>query len=83
MAPERYPYPGQVMLIHEPPSGPQPWTPNLRVWRWVAVALPVGYGSTAADGVIGFLLILIAFAAVCRALSEALPYGTGLREHRQ
>jgi hypothetical protein len=72
-----------TMLIHEREDGPRPWQPDWRVWRWVVVAVVVGYAATRATGGIGVLLILVAFAAACKALDEALPYRGGLREHRQ
>jgi hypothetical protein len=72
-----------TMLIHEEAPRPWPWQPNWRIWRWVAVALVVGYAATHATGGVATLLILVAFYAACKAVSEALPYGGGLREHRQ
>jgi hypothetical protein len=72
-----------TMLIHEEEPRPRPWQPNWRIWRWVAVALVVGYGATNAAGGVATLLILISFFAACKAVAEALPYGGGLREHRQ
>jgi hypothetical protein len=72
-----------TMLIHEEAPGPRPWRPNWRVWRWVTIAVVVGYAATHAGGGVGTLLILVAFYAACKAVSEAIPYGGGLREHRQ
>jgi hypothetical protein len=72
-----------TMLIHEGEPGPRPWRPNWRVWRWVIVAAVVGYASSAATGGVGLLLLFVAFYAGCKALAEAIPYGEGLREHRQ
>jgi hypothetical protein len=72
-----------TMLIHEREDGLRPWQPDWRVWRWVAVAVLVGYAATRTTGGIGVLLILVAFCAACKALDQALPYGGGLREHRQ
>jgi hypothetical protein len=72
-----------TMLIHEPEDGPRPWQPDWRVWRWVALAVVVGYAATRATGGIGVLLILVAFYAACKALAQALPYAGGLHEHRQ
>ena len=72
-----------TMLIHEEEPGPRPWQPNWRIWRWAAVALIVGYAATNATGAVATLLILVAFAAACKAVAEAVPYGGGLREHRQ
>jgi hypothetical protein len=72
-----------TMLIHEEERRPRPWEPNWRIWRWLIVAVVVGYAATSAGGGIGVLLIFGAFFAACKALAEAIPYGDGLREHRQ
>jgi hypothetical protein len=72
-----------TMLIHEEEPRPQPWQPNWRVWGWVAVALLVGFAALSAKGGIGVLLVFLAFFAACKAAAEAVPYGGGLREHRQ
>ena len=61
----------------------QPWEPNWRVWRWIAAALVVAYAATQADGAAELLLVLGVFALACRAATEALPSGDGLREYRQ
>ncbi len=60
-----------------------PWSPNWRVWRWVAMAVLAGIAGLVAGGAAGTLLVIIAFAAGCRVLDEALPYREGLREWRQ
>lgn len=39
--------------------------------------------SATSDGAVGLIAVIGAFAAACRALDRALPYGQGLREHRQ
>jgi hypothetical protein len=72
-----------TMLVHERPAGPRPWQPNWRIWRWVAVAAIVGYAASRATGGVGVLLIMVTFYAACKAVAEAIPYGNGLREHRQ
>jgi hypothetical protein len=76
-----------TMLIHEGDAGgeqtPRPWQPNWRVWRWVIAAAVFGYAATATTGAVGVLLVFTAFFAACKALAEAIPYGYGLREHRQ
>jgi len=59
------------------------WEPNWRVWRWVLVAVAVGYASAHTQGAVSALLTLTAFVCVCQAGAEALPNGDGLREHRQ
>ena len=80
------------MFVHseepDPPSEPgdgrpRPWEPNWRVWRWVAAAVVITYAATHAHGAVQALLVLVVFALCCRALTEALPYGDGMREWRQ
>ena len=76
------------MLIHdddpgqEPPGG-APWEPNWRVWRWLGAAAVVAFAAASATGAVSTLLFLTAFGLCCRSLSEAIPYGDGLREWRQ
>jgi hypothetical protein len=60
-----------------------PWEPNWRVWRWVAAAVVVAYAATQAQGVAELVLVVGVFALACRAATEALPSGDGLREWRQ
>jgi hypothetical protein len=60
-----------------------PWEPNWRVWRWIAAAVVVAYAATRADGVAEWLLVLGVLTLACRAATEALPSGDGLREYRQ
>jgi hypothetical protein len=60
-----------------------PWEPNWRVWRWVVAAVPLAYAASRTEGALGLLLVLIVFALACRAATEALPSGDGLREWRQ
>jgi hypothetical protein len=64
-------------------DGRAPWEPNWRVWRWVAAAALLAYGSAQTTGAIAALLMIVAFAFVCQAAAEALPNGDGLREHHQ
>ena len=76
------------MLVHtreprEEPSGPRPWAPNWHMWAWLAGAAVAGYAATVTEGALGAGLAMMAFAAVCRALTVALPYGAGLAEWRQ
>jgi hypothetical protein len=71
---------------HDPDPGEDRrpvWEPNWRVWRWVAAAVVLGYGSAHTSGALSALLMLLVFAFVCQAAAEALPNGDGLREHRQ
>ena len=59
------------------------WEPNWRIWRWVAAAVVLGYGSAHTRGALAAGLVIAVFACVCQAAAEALPNGDGLREHRQ
>jgi hypothetical protein len=75
------------MLIDDrsPPDEPAlpPWSPNWRLWRWVAGAILTGVVGVVAGGAVGTVLVIVAFAAGCRAIDEALPYRQGLREWHQ
>jgi hypothetical protein len=76
------------MLIHDCPPPPRdderaPIEPNWLLWRWVAVAAVIGFAAVHATGVVGYLLLCTAFAAACKAATEAVDYGGGLREWRQ
>ena len=53
------------------------------MWRPAGAALAAGLAAAQVEGVAGLVLILLAFGLACRALDAALPYGRGLREHRQ
>jgi hypothetical protein len=74
-----------LAYVHSEPQGEprQPWAPNLRVWRWIAAALVVAYAASRADGAVELVLVLAVFALACRAATEALPSGDGLRDYRQ
>ena len=61
----------------------KPWEPNWRVWAWVALTVAAWVGAQATGGLLAYMLICAALAFACRALSTALPYSMGLREHRQ
>lgn len=79
------------MLIHDHDPGPPdgdapdraPWEPNWRVWRWAVAGAVVAFAAANATGGVSVLLLLTAFGLCCRSLSEAIPYGDGLREWRQ
>jgi hypothetical protein len=74
-----------MFLIDDRPSQPdrRPWEPNWHVVSWLVAVVVVGYASTVADGVLSAALLTAAFAAVCRALAVAIPYGGGLTEWKQ
>jgi hypothetical protein len=65
------------------PTGPPPWEPDWRVWRWIVAAALATYGAARTEGTLEVLLVFAVFALVCRAAIEALPDGDGLREYRQ
>ena len=74
------------MLVHEPREEPPErpaWSPNWRLWAWVLAAVVVGFAASSTDGAIGFALLMGSFAAACRAVTVALPYGGGLTDWRQ
>jgi len=79
------------MLIHdrdrEPPAQEPPggaaWEPNWRVWRWVLAAAIVVFAAASTTSGASTLLFLTGFGLCCRSVSEAVPYGDGLREWRQ
>jgi hypothetical protein len=80
-----------LMLIHDrdPGTPPEreprraPWEPNWRVWRWLLAAGVVAFAAANATGAASTFLMLTVFGLCCRSLSEAIPYGDGLREWRQ
>ena len=59
------------------------WDPDWRQWGWnlVAAAATIACFSTA--GLTSFVLLCVAVACGGHAVARALPYGGGLREHRQ
>jgi hypothetical protein len=67
----------------EEPAHRPHWEPNWRVWRWLLTAVVVGFAASQSDGAVSVLLAFIVFGLVCRALSEALPWGDGLTDWRQ
>jgi hypothetical protein len=77
-----------VAYVHAHDPDPEddrrtPWEPNWRVWRWVAAAVLVAYGSAHTTGALAALLTMAVFVLVCQAAAEAIPRGDGLREYRQ
>ena len=65
-----------------PPERPV-WEPDWRLWGWVAAALGVTAAALATSGFASFVLVCAAIGFAARAVTHALPYGEGLREHRQ
>lgn len=78
------------MLIDDrvPPFLPPPderpiWEPDPRTCAWVAAAIVLTAAGVVLPGVASFVLLCAALACGAHALTRALPYGEGLREHRQ
>ena len=78
-----------VAYVHARDPGPpddggrQPWEPNWRIWRWVAVAIVLSYVASRTSGLVEVVLVFVVFGLCCRAALEALPDGDGMREWRQ
>jgi fatty acid desaturase len=72
-----------MLLIDDRPEPRPPWRPNWRVVAWLVAAGVIGYASLSAHGALGAALMVVAFGAICRAFTVALPYGEGLTEWRQ
>ncbi len=67
-----------------PPRDERPiWEPDSRTCAWVVVAIALTAGGVALPGFVGFVLLCAALACGAHALTRVLPYGEGLREHRQ
>lgn len=83
--------PPVLLLIDErppPPSGPSGprWRPSRRAVEVAARLVLAGTllaGADVAGGFGGYLASLGGLVAVCSAANRALPYGRGLKEHRQ
>jgi hypothetical protein len=79
-----------VLLIDDrvPPFRPpaderRVWEPDPRTLAWTAIALVLAVAGILTPGFASFALLCAALAAGAHALTRALPYGEGLREHRQ
>ena len=59
------------------------WEPDLRTCAWVAVAVLTLVGALMTGGLASFVLLCAALGCGAHAITRALPYGEGLREHRQ
>ena len=73
-----------LAYVRAPEQARRPhWEPDWRVWRWVLAAIVAGFAAAHSGGAVSVLLLFAVFGLVCRALSEALPWGDGLSEWRQ
>jgi hypothetical protein len=59
------------------------WEPDWRLCGWFAAAIGVTVGGAVTVGAASYVLLCAAVGLWARALTRALPYGDGLREHRQ
>ena len=68
-----------------PPIRPERpvWDPDWRIVGWVAAAVVSGVAASMTAGVVSFGLVCATLACAAHAVTLALPYGEGLREHRQ
>ena len=67
-----------------PPHDERPvWEPNPRTLAWVVVATGTGAGAVVTGGFLSAALACAALGCAAHAATRALPYGEGLREHRQ
>ena len=70
-----------------PPPSARPdrpvWEPDWRVVGWIAAAVAAVGGAVATAGFVSFVLCCAALGCAAHAATVALPYGDGLREHRQ
>ena len=77
------------MLIDDrlppPPARPdQPvWEPDWRVWAWVLASAGAAIGCFLTTGLASFVLLCAAVGCGAHAITQALPYGSGLRDYRQ
>jgi hypothetical protein len=59
------------------------WAPDWRAWGPGLGAFAALVAAGMVHGVAGLVLVVLAFALAFRAIETALPYGSGLREHKQ
>jgi hypothetical protein len=79
-----------VLLIDDrvPPYRPPAderavWEPNLRNCAWFAATIALFTAGFLTAGFASFVLLCLALACGAHAITRVLPYGEGLREHRQ
>jgi hypothetical protein len=77
-----------VLLIDDRPPPPVPpdrpvWEPDLRLCALVLIALGSIVGCFMVEGVATLVLVCAALWSATAAMLRALPYGNGMREHRQ
>ena len=67
-----------------PPREERPvWEPDPRTLAWTVAAVALAAGGILTPGILSAVLLCAALACGAHALTRALPYGEGLREHRQ
>jgi hypothetical protein len=67
-----------------PPRHERPvWEPDPRTLAWTVIAIGLAVAGILTPGFGGFVLLCAAIACGAHAVDRWLPYGDGLREHRQ
>jgi hypothetical protein len=59
------------------------WEPNWHLCAWIFAAVAFTAAAAMTAGLASFVLLCVAVACWARSATIALPYGDGLREHRQ
>ena len=59
------------------------WEPDWQVWSWILATVAATVATALSSGLVGYVLLCVAIGCAAEAFSRALPYGGGLREHRQ
>jgi hypothetical protein len=79
-----------VLLIDDrvPPFRPpaderRVWEPDSRTLAWTVATIVLAVAGALSPGFASFVLLCAALACGAHAITRALPYGDGLREHRQ
>jgi hypothetical protein len=63
--------------------GRRVWEPDWRVWSWVLAAVAAAVATALSSGLAEYVLLCVTIGCAAEAISRAVPYGGGLREHRQ
>jgi hypothetical protein len=73
----------RVPPFRPPADEPRVWEPDPRTCAWAAAAVVFAVAGLLSPGFASFVLLCAALACGAHAITRALPYGDGLREHRQ
>ena len=73
----------RVPPFRPPADGRRVWEPDPGTCAWFAVAAALALGGAIVPDLASFVLLCAALACGAHAITRVLPYGEGLREHRQ